>query len=287
MDTNNLKAFIAVAQTGSFSLAALQLHLTQPAVSKRISVLESQFNSQLFDRIGRSVNLTEAGRTLLPRAKSILLEVEDTSRALSTLSEQVDGSLSLGTSHHIGLHRLPKVLRKFSQTYPLVHLDIHFTDSELAHQAVLQGEQELAVITLAPKPHPKIVSGVIWDDPLVFVAAADHPLANSPQLTLAELQHTRAILPGLNTYTGQIVQTLHQQQQLPLNTAMSTNYLETIKMMVSIGLGWSVLPLSMVDSQLSQLDVAGVALRRQLGIIYHRERALSNAASAFIAAITD
>ena len=107
MDISNLQAFVVVADTASFSLAAEQLHVTQPAVSKRISTLENQWDTRLFNRLGRKVLLTEAGQMLLPRAKRILSELEDCRRALGNLSGQVSGTLSIATSHHIGLHRLP------------------------------------------------------------------------------------------------------------------------------------------------------------------------------------
>ena len=111
MDLANLNAFIAIAEAGSFSEAAERLHLTQPAVSKRIAGLEQQLDTRLFDRLGREVSLTEAGRALLPRAYQILYVLDDTRRALTNLNGEVSGRLTLATSHHIGLHRLPALKR--------------------------------------------------------------------------------------------------------------------------------------------------------------------------------
>ena len=126
MDINNLTAFIEVAKQQSFSKAAEILFLTQPAISKRITALETELGTALFNRINRKVTLTEAGRALLPRAQNLRYELEDIRRIASQLSEQVAGSLSMGTSHHIGLHRLPPFLSFFNTTYPDVHLDLHF-----------------------------------------------------------------------------------------------------------------------------------------------------------------
>ena len=103
MDIANLNAFVSVAETGSFSTASEHLYLTQPAISKRVSALETELDIQLFDRIGRKVTLTEAGAALLSRARSILQQVEDTKRAIKNLSGHISGKLSIGTSHHIGL----------------------------------------------------------------------------------------------------------------------------------------------------------------------------------------
>ena len=303
MDLATLNAFIAVAESGSFSLAGERLHLTQPAVSKRIFALEQQLEVRLFDRLGREVGLTEAGRALLPRAYRILGELEDTRRALANLNGEVSGRLTLATSHHIGLHRLPPVLREFTRRYPAVSLDIRFLDSEVAYEDVLQGRAELAVITLAPEARtpgarmpgartpaartPDTLAPLravpVWEDPLDFVAAPEHPLARNGALTLADVAAHPAVFPGAHTFTHRIVHRLFEAAGLTPQVAMSTNYLETIKMMVSIGLAWSLLPRTMLDDQVVRLTLPGPQLTRRLGYVLHTERTLSNAARAFMA----
>jgi DNA-binding transcriptional LysR family regulator len=282
MDLATLNAFIAIAELGSFSEAAERLFLTQPAVSKRIASLEQQLNMRLFDRLGREVSLTEAGRALLPRAYQILNVLDDTRRALTNLNGEISGRLTLATSHHIGLHRLPALLRAFTRAYPQVALDIQFLDSEVAYEEVLHGRAELAVITLAPETREPVHAVAVWDDPLDFVAAPEHPLARNGAVSLADVAHHPAVFPGGNTFTHHIVRRLFEAQGLTPNIAMSTNYLETIKMMVSIGLAWSVLPRTMLDDQVARLPLPGIQLTRQLGYISHTERTLSNAARAFM-----
>lgn len=283
MDLANLNAFIAIAETGSFSEAGERLHLTQPAVSKRIAALEQQLQVRLFDRLGREVRLTEAGRALLPRAYRILSVLEDTRRALNNLNGDVSGRLTLATSHHIGLHRLPPLLRAFTRAHPQVALDIRFLDSEVAYEEILHGRAELAVITLAPETAAPVRAVKVWDDPLDFVAAPEHPLARNAQVSLADVARHPAVFPGGNTFTHHIVRRLFEGEGLTPSIAMSTNYLETIKMMVSIGLAWSVLPRTMLDDQVKPLTLPGIRLSRQLGYILHTERTLSNAARAFMA----
>src|SRR5690606_32067086 len=163
--------------------------------------------------------------------------------------------LTMGISHHLGLHRLPPILRKFTHDYPDVRLDIDFLDSEEAYERVLLGEVEMGVITLAPEAKPSLDQIVLWRDELVATAAPDHPLAQARTISLRDLSEYRAILPGLNTYTGRIIKGLFDAERLPLDIAMSTNYLETLKMMVSIGLGWSVLPKTLVDDSLRPLSL--------------------------------
>jgi len=285
MEVAELQAFISVADGGSFSLAAQRMHLTQPAISKRIAALETKLNTRLFDRIGRRTLLTEAGRALLPRARRILMEMEDSRRVIVNLSGTITGRLSVGTSHHIGLHRLPSVLRSYTARYPEVELDLRFLDSEAACAAVERGDLELGIVTLPPAPRKSLILTPIWRDPLSIVVARDHPLARQSKTTLDQLAEHRAILPAPGTFTRDVVEDAFTRLGVPLRTGLSTNYLETIKMMVSIGLGWSILPDTMLDRDLHALRFKELRLERTLGVVQHPERTLSNAARKLIQAL--
>lgn len=285
METQYLRAFVTVAHLQSFTAAAERLHLTQPAISKRISSLEQQLNCRLFDRVNRAIRLTPAGTALLPRAEQILLQVADTEQAIANLAGRVRGTLPLVTSHHIGLHHLPVLLKRFTQRFPEAELQLEFADSERAYEVVLAGEAEIGITTLSGTARTDIENHSLWNDPLAFVVAADHPLATATQVDLAELAAVPAILPDSDTRTTQLISALFDAHSLQLPAGMTTNYLETIKMMVSIGLGWSALPHTMLDDSLAVLQVPGAHLQRQLGYIHHRQRTLSNAAQAFLQVI--
>ncbi|MEM7098330.1 MAG: LysR family transcriptional regulator [Pseudomonadota bacterium] len=277
MNFNDIQAFIAVAEQKSFSAAAEHLHLTQPAVTKRVQNLESSYNTALFDRIGKRISLTHAGEVLLPNARALLSMVQDTQREIHNLSNQVQGSLRIATSHHIGLHRLAPVLRAFTAAYPEVALNITFEDSEVAHGLVRSGDTELAIVTLAPTGEADLVSRQIWNDPLIFVA--NQPIPG--RIGLPELAKLPCVLPGLSTYTGRIVDQRFREMDLSLSPAMSTNYLETIGMLVSVGLGWSVLPATMQED-LSALEVETPPMARQLGCVTNPHRVLSRPATKFL-----
>jgi DNA-binding transcriptional LysR family regulator len=282
MDIQNLQAFISVSETGSFSKAAERLFITQPAVSKRITALETALGARLFDRIGKKVQLTEAGEALLPGARHIISELEESRRIISNLSGNIGGALRIGTSHHIGLHRLPPVLRAFTTDFPEVDLDIHFMDSEEACDAVLRGDLELAIATLPGKPPERLATHIIWHDPLDFVVANQHPLAAQASISIDDLMAHPAILPSQSTFTRSLLEKELGLDPHHLNIALETNYLETIKMMVSIGLGWSVLPISMLSPDIQSLHLPGFDVERLLGVAYHQQRTLSNAARVFL-----
>jgi DNA-binding transcriptional LysR family regulator len=281
MRFEDLEAFLAVADSGSFSAAAASLHITQPAMSKRIAQLESRLNVLLFDRVGKRVHLTDAGRLLMPRARLLLSGLADVERAMGNLQDRIAGTLRLATSHHIGLHRMAPVLRSYSRRHPEVQLDIRFEDSEAAHELVRQAASELAVVTLNPAGDSQLEYHVLWDDPLCFVVAPDHALSRRRSVTLSDLAAEPVVLPGPSTYTGRIVAALFDAEDLSLAATLSTNYLETISMLVGIGLGWSVLPRSMT-SGLHVLETDAVPIGRQLGCVVNPQRTLSNAAAAFI-----
>jgi DNA-binding transcriptional LysR family regulator len=191
----------------------------------------------------------------------------------------------MATSHHIGLHRLSPVLQRFTQQYPEVELDIQFEDSEVAHKLVRAGDIELAVVTLNPageQEQPDLKTKTIWQDPLCFVNAKPLPEVTS----LGQLASLPCILPGPNTFTGRIVTERFASEGLVLNPALSTNYLETISMLVSVGVGWSVLPQTMT-SELQQLTPQCTPITRTLGCVTHSKRTLSNSASAFLQVLSD
>lgn len=282
MELANLRAFAAVAETGSFSAAAERLYLTQPAISKRIATLETHLGKNLFDRIARRVELTEAGRALLAEVPRVEHSLECALRAVRDVDGETSGPLRLATSHHIGLHRLPPVLSRFQRDYPQVQLDIEFLDSEQAYERLRAGSIELAIVTLAPGDVSQLHSETLWEDKLAVMVATEHPLYGKRNVSLKRLLEYPAVLPGLETFTGQIVRRHVDRSGLALNISLSTNYLETLRMMAAVGLGWTVLPESMAGDDLHSVGVRGTHLARTLGFVHHGERSLSRAAEAFM-----
>lgn len=281
MNLAAFEAFIKVMETGSISQAAEHLFITQPAVTKRIHTLEDYFGVKLFESAGRGVQATHAAQSLLPKIKLWLNDLGDIHHTLSHEHEQVRGKLKMGTSHHIGLHHLPPHLKHYVQHYVDVTLDVHFVDSEQAHEQVLAGDLELAFLTLPPKGDDRLRYVKIWNDPLVFVAAPFHPLAQKRQLQLEDLLDFPSLLPAAQTYTSQITLAEFEKQGLKPKISMSNNPLESIRMLVSIGLGWSVLPKTLVNQDLQQLDLA-LELNRSLGMVWHPGRTQSKAVLSLI-----
>ncbi len=280
MDIVGLKTFLSLAETGSFSRTAETLFVTQPAVSKRITTLEQSVGMKLFDRIGKTVQLTQAGKALIPGSQRILAELDESMRVLSNLHGSTEGTLSMATSHHIGLHRLPSVLQEYTRQYPDVELDIRFMDSEQAFPMILNGEIEFALVTLPAQPLPNLKQLKVWSEPMRCVIGRQHVLADK-KITRKQLQQTPAILQAKGTYTRELVDNALGELR-PANILLETHYLETIKAMVQSGLGWSMLPDSMIDDSLRIINIQRLKTRRQLGIVLHEKRTLSNAADSLL-----
>ncbi|OTG67091.1 LysR family transcriptional regulator [Acinetobacter silvestris] len=276
MNLAAFEAFVKVMETGSISQAADLLFITQPAVTKRIHSLEDYFGVKLFESAGRGVQATHASHSLLPKVKNWLNELGDIHHTLSHEQGQVQGKLKIGTSHHIGLHHLPRHLTKYVQQFPEVTLDVHFVDSEQAHEQVLAGDLELAFLTLPPQGDERLSYVTIWNDPLVFVVAPFHPLAQRQNLTLEDLIEYPSLLPAAQTYTSQITLAEFEKKGLKPKITMSNNPLDSIRMLVSIGLGWSVLPKTLLNPDLKQLDIHS-EMNRQLGMVWHPARTQSRA----------
>ena len=280
MDISALNAFLAVARYQSFSKASEVLHLSQSAVSKRIAALEFELSTQLFNRVSRQISLTEAGKQLLPKADELVQQAEELHRYASRLNDDISGTLSIAIAHHIGLHRLPPILRRFNQEYPQVNLDLRFEDSDQGFHAVEQGDIEFALITLPNRIPRQLYKEVVWHDELKIVVGKRHELVKQTQVGVKDLEEYPAVLSSSDTETYKVIRRLFDKADTPLKVQMQTNNLETLKMLTAVGLGWSLLPVSMIDDQLQTLDFTA-PLGRTLGLVGHRRRSLSNAALAF------
>ncbi|RMF15160.1 MAG: LysR family transcriptional regulator [Gammaproteobacteria bacterium] len=254
-------------------------------MSKRIQALEEALGTPLLERLPRRIELTEAGRVLHARCRHILREVENTTLAIRNLSQHVQGILKLATSHHIGIHYLPGVIRDLHSAFPDIRFDLHFMTSEQSAQAVLAGEVELALCTLPAEVRPPLEASLIWDEKLVFVAGREHPLHEVEGLSLSHLVGQPNILPSRETYTFQRVAECFEAQGLTLSPGTPANFIETIRALVEVNLGWSVLPAFMAKENIQQLPLKEGAISRPLGVLMDARRTRSSVARAFLEAL--
>lgn len=271
IDLPGLQALIAIADHPRMADAADSLHLSQPAVSKRLSELERRLDMRLFDRVGKELQLTPAGRTLLAEARGFLVEHQRLEQLAADLGSGEQSSLRLATSHHIGLHLLPPVLRQLRAELPGLKLSLKFMDSDAAYTAVETGEVDIALATLDPKDQ-RLHTVAIWSDQLRWWVHPSHPLAQKR----GELRDHLALMPQQGTYTRELV----EQAVSGLGEVLVSNYLETLAAMVDAGLGWSVLPERLVRED--WIDLGMPPLHRQLGAVTDTRREQGKAVKRLI-----
>jgi len=195
---------------------------------------------------------------------------------IAELSGEISGVLQLATSHHIGLHRLPPYLRRFNLLYPKVEFALKFMDSESGCAAVAEGMLEMGVVTLPEARTDKLKLHKVWDDPLQIMVGRDHPLAHCKDSK--KLEYFPAIVPEKGSETRRLIESSLRKVGVNLRARIETNYLETIRTLVASGLGWSVLPMSMQNDDLTCLTLPGITFERSLGIVRREGGQLSKAA---------
>jgi DNA-binding transcriptional LysR family regulator len=286
MDIYQLVSFVRVAEMKSISRAAEELFVTQPAVSKQIKALEEELGSRLFDRLGKKVHLTRAGEALYEHVVKILRSVDEAKAAVKGLSGECSGELVIGTSDHISLHRLPDVLKSYIAAYPKVDLKLRCHRSETILEMAGRNLVDLGVITL-PMVTRNLVSKVIWRDPMSLVFPRKHPLALLKKIRLRDVAKYVLILPETGTATRKTIDDAFSKRKLVPDIGMEVAYIETIKGLVKVGLGVSILPDKAVEAEvkgglLLKAGIQDAHITRNLGVVYLRDKYLSRPANEFL-----
>ena len=284
MDTNSMKAFIAVAETMSVTKASKKLFLTQPAVSRRISQLEEELGVRLFDRANKKMFLTSPAKKLLPRCKSIMADIDLAALETSNLGNRVMGHLTVGMSHHVSLYRAPENLKRYQDLYPDVELDLNFVTSEDAIDQVSRGKLELAMVTLPPKPQPNLNFIKVWRDELYIAIPNTTEYRNA---SLEDLARKPVILPHTNSTTRKNIDNVFKAYNLTFANVIETSNFEVISKMIETGLGWSVLPAHMMNDEIIRAFTNTFVAVRTQGMVYHSQRQLSRASQALLDLMTD
>ncbi|WP_251359645.1 LysR family transcriptional regulator [Kangiella sp. TOML190] len=280
MDTELLKSFLTLVRLESFTLAAKELQLTQPALSKRIKRLETIIGSNLFDRVGNQVALTQAGELLAQKAPQLLNNINNSIQEIRDLSGRTSGHLNIATSHYIGLHYLPWHLEQFVSEFPQVDLNIDFIDSGLAYEQVLSGDIELAMVTFPHTQDPRLKHLKVWQERMQIACHPAHPLTNEPDPITALANYT-SLLPPAHTFPRELFEHNLQELGAAHGRVKTANYLEVIAKLAASKMGWTILPEALIEPPLIALTHETNSFR-QMGIIHRSNKSLSNAAKAFI-----
>jgi len=290
MTLDQLRIFVAVAEGEHMTRAARHLKLTQSGVSAAIAMLESQCATPLFDRVGRQIRLTEAGRVLLQEAQDILARVEAAKAALAEIDGLQRGTLRLRASLTIASYWLPKHLVKFRHAYPQIAVQLGIDNTANVAKAVLDGTAEIGFVE-GEVSHPLLRQQIVATDQMAIVVAGRHPLARRKRITSDDLKTlqwvlredgsgTRSMFEAALRGMGMRLADLDVVLELPSN--------EAIKTAVAAGAGATAISRSVVSADLAGGKLARLPLtlpRRAYSALYHRDRHRSRTARALLALI--
>ncbi|MFJ8072403.1 LysR family transcriptional regulator [Streptomyces sp. NPDC096176] len=249
MEIRLLVTFEKVASVLSFTQAAAELTYAQSSVTSQIRSLESSLGTELFDRLGNRIRLTEAGERLLPYARRIM-ELSDEARTAVAGAEEPAGTINIGTMESLTSYRLPELLELFHHRYPKVKLSLRPTLGDETRQALRQGVFDIGFLMERETRHAGLESEVLAVEPLVLVAAPGHPLAGASELATADLEDTRLVgtepgCPYRDLFEGE----LRARTGTP-PPFMEFGTIEATKRGVAGGLGVALLPRMTVREEL-------------------------------------
>ncbi len=279
-----LEILEAVARCGSFSGASAELHLTQPAVSMQIKQLESILGLPLFEHIGKHIALTVAGRETLRSSQAIGRELANLEQTLADLQGLKGGTLTVSAASTASVFAA-RLMALFRALHPDVQLSLNVVNRETLLHHLSENSIDLALMGTPPVDR-HLSAQPFMDNPLVVIAAIDHPLAGIHDIPLARLLEEPMIGREHGSGTRIALEKFMAEQGLSFRAAMEMNKNEAIKQAVEAGLGLGVVSLHTVQAeiasgQLCVLDVQGFPLKRQWYLVQREGRRASPAAQAF------
>jgi DNA-binding transcriptional LysR family regulator len=278
-----LRAFCHAARTGSVSAAADFVSLSQPTVSLQIQALERELSTVLFERRGPKIRLTPEGELLYSLAQPLVEGMDKLHETFSAQCGRVDqGSLDIAAGESTILYLLPEPIRRFATQYPNVELRLHNVTGRDGLAMLRADEVDLAVGSMPDVPDDIHYHPVVTYDP-ALITPLDHPLANKPDVTLAEIAEHGLILPPRHLSTWRMVDLVFRQHDLPYHVTLEAGGWEVVKKYVALGLGVSIVTdLCLTgDEPLGRTSLMRFFPRRSYGIVLRRGRFLAPQAKRF------
>jgi DNA-binding transcriptional LysR family regulator len=286
MDLQQLKGFLAVAKHSSFSRASEELYRTQPAVSKQIRALEESLETRLFHRLGRKIQLTDAGEILFRHAHRVFQVLEEARETITELKGLQKGHLRISAASTIGTYMLPRALGRFKRRYPGIDISLAITNKAQVLEQVLAHEADLGFVGPPVQPEQLKKEEYLLDE-LVLVVDSNHPLAHEEFVSIDRIKDEVFILREEGSGTREIMEEELERKGIILRKAMELGSTEAIKQAVAASLGVSIvskyaITLEVAMGRLCAAHINDLNLGRQLYSVSSRDRTLPRAADAFL-----
>ncbi|PCE23782.1 LysR family transcriptional regulator [Paraburkholderia acidicola] len=285
LSLRDIRAFVAVAQTGSFTRAATQLHLSQPALTVQIRRLEETVGTRLFDRNSRNVSLTPVGRELLPTLQKSLYDMEHVLADARSLSDGTSGTVRIACLPSFAASLLPDLIRAFRQRLPGVSFQIRDVVADVVNALVRNEDVDIG-LTGGETTDPSLDVLHAGEDRLVAVCPKGHPLAKRRSIGLADLLRTPLVLTARGTSVRAVVDAALADATTPPTLACEPTYMMTAVAMVRGGLGVTILPGSAreirAEPDLIARPIDDPRFVRPVALVKKRGRTLPPATDAFV-----
>ncbi len=290
MELSQIQTFLAVARTGSFSQAAVELFRTQPSVSLKIQNLESELGHQLLERRPQGVSLTPAGEIMSRRGSALFREIAALKAELADLSALKTGRVSIAASDTVCLYLLPQVIKQFVQNYPGIELRLFTQITRNVLDLIISDQVDVGIVTLPVTPE-SFETRKLYQDNFLVVFPPGHPLERKKPLIPEHLSQFPIIHLKSDTFTRQWINRQLEPFGLTGQVRMEVSTIEVIKRMVEAGLGISILPEMAIAEEIdSGLLIAkplkNLVLKRTVGLAYRKGKYFSRALSVFVDDLT-
>jgi DNA-binding transcriptional LysR family regulator len=281
----DLKAFVTVAELGSFVRTAQALNLSQPALSRRIQKLEASLGAPLLERSTRHVKLTMVGRDFLPKVRRFVDELEASVLGIGDLGARSSGLVSIAAVPSAVFYFLPQAIARFSERYPRIRIRILDIGANEGLEAVARGEADFGINFIGAS-HSDIEFTRLVDDPFMLACRHDHPLASRKRVSWAELGSERVVTVGRNSGNRAIIDNALAQQGLQLAWAYEVAHLSGSLGLIEAGLGVAVLPRLATPPPghpiIRRIRLIDPEVSRTIGTVRRRSAGLSPAANQFL-----
>jgi len=286
MDIRDLQVFLAVSTRLNFTRAGEDVHLSQPSVSVRIRLLEEELGVKLFEQLGKRVALTEAGQLLVPYATRVIAAMSDARDVIEGLQGLERGALRIGASTTPGMYVIPRTIAHFKRRYAKIEVRLAVKDTRQIEEGVIRNEFDFGFVGghLAGDE----VDVVPWiTDRIILIAPLGHRLGGKRIVKPQDLANEKFIFREQGSATGAVVATHLRKCHIEVEAVMEMANPESVKKAVQNGLGLAFISAFAVETELKAktlvaLTIRNLEIRRELKIVYRKDKHLSQAAKAFL-----
>ncbi|WP_411992131.1 LysR family transcriptional regulator [Agarivorans sp. DSG3-1] len=281
MELRQLRQFVSVVQLGSFTAAAKQLGVAQPAISATIKKLEQQLSIQLLQRNERNVSLSTEGKVLYQHAIQLLKQAEDAEQAMQSLKGLDSGTVTIGIPSMMGSYFFPPLLMGFKSLYPQLNLSVIDAGTELVRQKLLSGELDLGIVVTQDVP-PELHCEPIYKGELLACCSQDNPLSAQSSISHREFLNHELVLFREGYFHHKVIEQISREQQQVPQVSFQTNLIPLIKSIVARDFGITTL-LSMVVQPGDSLHSLSFdpPFHLELGLAWRRDAYMSRANQRF------